>query len=111
MIDVLASVNSRPQTIMDPVKLSFQIVLDPKPKPISLPQLIIMQRFEEIHLHMNQNQCILLLEIIKTYLDSPPTFRKILFQDAIGNFETLKKQKEAQKMAKKAAHKTVLPYA
>lgn len=70
--------------IIDPMSLTFDLgINDPSISVFHrrLPKLVWIGHIEELHFHLNQNQCILLLELLKTYADDPPEISTLLIRN------------------------------
>ena len=82
-MELLPSLSSPGQPFMEPISMDVLLGLNDQtlsPLHSKLPRITIMSRIPHIHLMLNQNQSILLLELWKTYAENPPELSSFFVQ-------------------------------
>lgn len=102
--DLLPSFTAPPQKIMKPLAINFDLAVNDvllSEFNSKLPLVVIMTRLPKLDFHLTQNQCILLLDWVKTYLDDPPEISALLIKNtqqfARANHQIIQEQKRRRR--------------
>ncbi|EFC40977.1 hypothetical protein NAEGRDRAFT_80886 [Naegleria gruberi] len=103
LIQIMPSIHSPPQRIMEPLSLTFDLGINDETLSdyhAKLPKIVLLTFIENLNFHMNQSQVILLLEFIRTFVDDPPMIKSFLIQSTKSfhdhNIDLFKKPNQPQ---------------
>lgn len=98
-MELLPSLSSIGKPFMDPISLDVYLGINSPNINPSFPKIVLMSNIPEIHLKLNQNQAILLIELWRTYADDPPQLTNLFVEHTKSVVKTGRKLHTSKKQS------------